>query len=146
VRALIDPQRRGRHHIETRLTQLVGTCAGGLTLTKQDATDGHGAPAFAVRATSGEGSGSSAESRRPREEGVAVNGTSVSNFLQTASSLRDSPLMADPRGHDDEAALARSQQGAGLITIDVGRGRIHVGRDFDAPTLERVLEVLDRRR
>jgi hypothetical protein len=54
--------------------------------------------------------------------------------------------MADPRGHDEEAALAPSQQSGGLITIDFGRGRIHVDRDFDARTLERILEVLDRRR
>jgi hypothetical protein len=127
--AIIDPRGRGRHHIEVRLMQLVATCAGGFTLTKQDAAGGRGAYLFALRSTFVEGSESSAESRRPREEGAAVDGTAAS-----------------ARGHDEEVGLAPSQQGGGLITIDVGRGRIHVDRDFDARTLERVLEVLDRRR
>jgi hypothetical protein len=60
VRALVDPRGRGRHHIEVRLMQLVGTCAGGFTLTKQDAAGGRGAYVFALRSTFGEGSESSA--------------------------------------------------------------------------------------
>jgi putative DNA primase/helicase len=128
VRALVDPRGRGRQHIETRLMQLVGTCAGGFTLTKQDAASGRDAYVFALRSIFGEGSESSAESRRPREEGAAVDGTAAS-----------------ARGHDEEVGLAPSQR-AGLITIDVGGRSVYVHRDFDAPTLERVLEVLDRRR
>jgi hypothetical protein len=146
VRALVDPHGRGRHHIETRLTQLVGTCAGGFTLTKQHAAGRHGAYAFALRATFGEGSDPGAENRRPREEGAVVDETAALASLQTASSSCDSPPTAEGRNHDEAVSLAPPQQGTGLIMIDVGRGRsIHVDRDFDARTLERVLEVLDRR-
>jgi hypothetical protein len=60
VRALVDPRGRGRHHVEVRLMQLVGTCVAGFTLTKQDAADGRGAYVFALRSTFGEGSESSA--------------------------------------------------------------------------------------
>ena len=94
VRALVDPRERGRHHIEVRLMQLVGACVGGFTVTKQDAAGGRGAYVFALRSTFGEGSASSAESRRPREEGAAVDGTAAS-----------------ARGHDEKVGLAPSQQG-----------------------------------
>jgi hypothetical protein len=145
VRALIEPQGRGRHHIETRLTHLVGTCAGGFTLTKQDAAGGRGAYVFAVRATFGEGGESGTKTRRHHEEGAAVDGTAASNSFQTVSSPWNAPPVGETPCHDEEVALAPSP-GTGLITIDVGRGRIHVDRDFDARTLERILEVLDRRR
>jgi hypothetical protein len=143
VRALVDPRRRGRHHIEVRLMQLLGTCAGGFTLTKQTAAGGRGAYVFALRSTFGEGSESSAESRRRREQAAAVEGHEV----QITSSSWNAPPVGEARGNDDEIALVPLQHGKGLITIDVGRGQnIHVNRDFDARTLERILEVLDRRR
>jgi hypothetical protein len=36
VRALVDPQGRGRQHIAARLVQLTGTRAGGFVLTRQE--------------------------------------------------------------------------------------------------------------
>jgi hypothetical protein len=37
VRALVDPQGRGRQHIAARLVQLTGTRAGGFVLTREEA-------------------------------------------------------------------------------------------------------------
>jgi hypothetical protein len=42
VTTIIDPQKRGQQHIVTRLTQLMGTCAGGFTLTQQENLGGAG--------------------------------------------------------------------------------------------------------
>jgi hypothetical protein len=36
VRALLDPQGRGRQHIAARLVQPTGTRAGGFVLTRQE--------------------------------------------------------------------------------------------------------------
>jgi hypothetical protein len=51
VRALVDPQGRGRQHIAARLTQLAGTCAGGFALTRQDPVGKWGASTYALRRT-----------------------------------------------------------------------------------------------
>jgi hypothetical protein len=127
VRALIDPQGRGRHHIETRLMQLAGTCAGGFVLTRQEAAGRRGSYEFALRSSFREGGESDTEKRRLRQEAAAVDGTAACI--------------------DDQIALVPPQQRNGLITVDVGRGRsIRIDRNFDAEALARVLDVLDRRR
>jgi hypothetical protein len=127
VRALIDPQGRGRHHIETRLMQLAGTCAGGFVLTRQEAAGRRGSYEFALRSSFREGGESDTEKRRLRQEAAAVDGTAACI--------------------DDQIALVPPQQSNGLITVDVGRGRsIRIDRNFDAEALARVLDVLDRRR
>jgi putative DNA primase/helicase len=51
VRALVDPQGRGRQHIAARLTQLSGTRAGGFVLTRQEAAGKWGASTYALRRT-----------------------------------------------------------------------------------------------
>jgi hypothetical protein len=51
VRNLVDPQRRGRQFVAARLTQLVGTRAGGFGLTRQEATGKWGAATYALRRT-----------------------------------------------------------------------------------------------
>jgi hypothetical protein len=127
VRALVDPQGRGRHHIETRLMQLAGTCAGGFVLTRQEAAGRRGSYEFALRSSFREGGESDTEKRRLRQEAAAVDGTAACI--------------------DDQIALVPPQQSNGLITVDVGRGRsIRIDRNFDAEALARVLDVLDRRR
>jgi hypothetical protein len=55
--------------------------------------------------------------------------------------------MPEARRRGDECALVPPQQANGVITVDVGRDRsIRLYPDFDERTLERLLEVLDRRR
>jgi hypothetical protein len=49
VRALVDPQGRGRQHIAARLTQLAATRAGGFVLTRQEAAGKWGAATYALR-------------------------------------------------------------------------------------------------
>jgi hypothetical protein len=44
VRALVDPQGRGRQHIAARLVELTGTRAGGFVLTRQKPAGKWGAP------------------------------------------------------------------------------------------------------
>ena len=51
VRALIDPQGRGRQYIATRLTQLAGTCAGGFGLSRQAPAGKWGAATYALQRT-----------------------------------------------------------------------------------------------
>jgi hypothetical protein len=51
VRALVDPQGRGRQHIAARLTQLAGTRAGGFVLTRQEPVGKWGAATYALRRT-----------------------------------------------------------------------------------------------
>jgi hypothetical protein len=51
VRALIDPQGRGRQFVTSRLAQMDGTRAGGLVLTRQPAAGKWGAATYAVRKT-----------------------------------------------------------------------------------------------
>ena len=59
----------------------------------------------------------------------------------------DGAQMIDERAHDEATNLGRESLGEGRITIELGRGQhVHVDRDFDAETLARVLDVLDRRR
>jgi hypothetical protein len=49
VRALLDPQGRGRHHIAARLKQLTGTRAGGFVLTRQKAAGKWGTSTYSLR-------------------------------------------------------------------------------------------------
>jgi hypothetical protein len=49
VRALVDPQGRGRQHVASRLLQLAGTRAGGFVLTRQEAAGKWGASTYALR-------------------------------------------------------------------------------------------------
>ena len=48
VRALLDPQGRGRQHIAARLMQLTGTRAGGFVLTRQEAAGKWGASTYSI--------------------------------------------------------------------------------------------------
>ena len=50
VRALVDPQGRGRQHIAARLQQLVGTRAGGFALTREEAAGRWGAATYSLSA------------------------------------------------------------------------------------------------
>jgi hypothetical protein len=72
VRALIDPQGRNRHHLETRLMEFVGTWAGGFVLMRQEAGDRRGTCAFALRSSFGEGSGTAASTCVDDETAVAA--------------------------------------------------------------------------
>jgi putative DNA primase/helicase len=49
VRALLDPHRRGRQYVASRLTQLAGTRVAGFGLTRQEAAGKWGASTYAVR-------------------------------------------------------------------------------------------------
>jgi hypothetical protein len=49
VRALIDPQGRGRQYIASRLTRLTGTCAGGFRVTRQEPARKWGAATYALQ-------------------------------------------------------------------------------------------------
>jgi hypothetical protein len=49
VRALLDPHRRGRQYVASRLTQLAGTRVGGFVLTRQQAAGKWGASTYDVR-------------------------------------------------------------------------------------------------
>lgn len=49
VRALLDPQGRGRQHVAARLVQLTSTRAGGFVLTRQEAVGRWGAATYALR-------------------------------------------------------------------------------------------------
>jgi hypothetical protein len=49
VRALLDPHGRGRQHAAARLTRLARACAGGFTLTRQEAAGKWGASTYALR-------------------------------------------------------------------------------------------------
>jgi hypothetical protein len=51
VRALVDPQGRGRQHIAARLRQLVGTRAGGFVLTREEAAGRWGAATYSLVCT-----------------------------------------------------------------------------------------------
>jgi hypothetical protein len=46
VRALVDPQGRGRQYVAVRLRQLAGTRAGGFVLTRQEAAGKWGAATY----------------------------------------------------------------------------------------------------
>jgi hypothetical protein len=48
VRALVDPQGRGRQHITARLWQLIGTRAGGFVLTREKAAGRWGAATYSL--------------------------------------------------------------------------------------------------
>ena len=49
VRALIDPQGRGRQYIASRLTRLTGTCVGGFRVTRQEPAGKWGAATYALQ-------------------------------------------------------------------------------------------------
>ena len=51
VRALIDPQRRGRQYAAARVNKLRDTRAGGFVLTRQEPTGKWGAATYALRRT-----------------------------------------------------------------------------------------------
>jgi hypothetical protein len=48
VRALVNPQGRGRQHTAARLVQLTGTRAGGLVLTRQERGGKWGAATYSL--------------------------------------------------------------------------------------------------
>jgi hypothetical protein len=51
VRALVDPQGRGRQHVAARLSQLAGTRAGGFILTREEAAGKWGAATYSLART-----------------------------------------------------------------------------------------------
>jgi hypothetical protein len=48
VRALLDPQRRGRQFMAARLVQFAGTRAGGFVLTRQEAAGKWGTGTYSL--------------------------------------------------------------------------------------------------
>jgi hypothetical protein len=48
VRALVDPQGRGRQYVAARLGQLAGTRAGGFVLTREEAAGKWGAATYSL--------------------------------------------------------------------------------------------------
>jgi transposase len=57
------------------------------------------------------------------------------------------PEPAADRGRDETMSASRASKSSGSIVIELGQGRrVRLDRDFDAEALERLLDVLDRRR
>jgi putative DNA primase/helicase len=139
VTAIIDPRRRGQQHVVTRLTQLTGTCAGGFILTQQSfRTLGTGHAYIVRQVPVGVRSGDSCH-RDDTDDVVAA--------VTTPPASLNAGMESEHRGQHEAIGLAPGQENSGSIMIDLGRGRrIHVNRHFDAETLERVLNVLDRQR
>jgi putative DNA primase/helicase len=138
VRAMLDPRRR-HLQVAARLASLAGTRAGGFTLT-QHTDPSRAAPAYVLhRSTSKGDQGDGGRANAPAM--CDAPPTSV-RFLPSV----EGPGMLDGRGHDEAINLEREPVSDGRITVEFKRGQyVHVDRGFDAETLARVLDVLDRR-
>ena len=138
VRAMLDPRRR-HQQVAARLTSLAGTRAGGFTLT-QHTDPSRAAPAYVLHRSTSKGD---------QGDGGRANAPVMCDAPPTSVRILPSvegPGMLDGRAHDEAINLEREPVSDGRITVELKRGRyVHVDRGFDAETLARVLDVLDRR-
>jgi len=148
VRAIIDPQRR-EHRIAARLTQLVGTRAGGFVMTRHPAGPG-GVPVYTLHPSTFEKTSQpSGESYFMRGEAGAADKGAPRTCIRAAQPSVDKSQVTEEQTRNEAAALALGRAGTGKITIELGRDlKIHLDRDFDAEALDRrprcpALEVMN---